>query len=381
MKRLSALVLLAASAAATFCQAPNKQLQGLEEYLRQQGFNSYREQSSTWGKGITHKLGAGFHFYITDTPPMHESMSQEQRETAVHVNDSLNAQRRRIMACGLDSIRRTFALLGAEAAESHLYEYHQFGTDTIRYSLVFPQEMEEVMPDSFCFRDPEIANFYYHRYKDTKGDGGIVESATLSHLITVPSGIRRGDMKAFDITAFEALILPELKPLMKKKGAKVYPVHWQHDAGFDDEVGKGLMYKTTSWSSPESEENLHTGLTTGSHYFIPIKHKAEATALCQRLYSLTLDYVNSHPEQCYNYEFMPPHFPYPGELYEVVRGGNRMGSNGYYLCLMKDKEGFHILSLREKGERWVPKDWQKLESYINGEKTYLKGMEPKEEKE
>ena len=84
MKRLSALVLLAASAAATFCQAPNKQLQGLEEYLRQQGFSSYREQSSTWGKGITHKLGAGFHFYITDNPPMHESMSQEQREKAVH---------------------------------------------------------------------------------------------------------------------------------------------------------------------------------------------------------------------------------------------------------------------------------------------------------
>ena len=62
MKRLSALVLLAASAAAAFCQKPNKQLQGLEEYLRQQGFSSYREQSSTWGKGITHKLGAGFHF-------------------------------------------------------------------------------------------------------------------------------------------------------------------------------------------------------------------------------------------------------------------------------------------------------------------------------
>jgi len=380
MKRLSALVLLAAFVAAAFSQEPNKQLQRLEEYLRQQGFSTYREQSSMWHRGITHKLGAGFHFYITDTPPMHESMSQEQKEKAIHANDSLNALRSKIMASGLDSIRHTFALLGAEAAESHLYEYHKFGTDTIRYSLVLPQEMEEVMPDSFDFRDPEIANFYYHRYKDTKGDGGIVESATLSHLITVPSGIRRGDLKAFDITAFEALILPELKPLMKKKGAKVYPIHWQHDAGFDDEVGKGLMYKTTSWSSPESEENLHTGLTTGSHYFIPIKHEAEATALCQRLYSLTLDYVNSHPEQLYNYEFMPSHFPYPGELYEVVRGGDRMGSNEYYLCLMKDKEGFHILSLREKGERWVPKDWQKLESYINGEKVYLKGMEPKEDK-
>lgn len=381
MKRLSALVLLAAFVAAAFSQEPNKQLQRLEEYLRQQGFSSYREQSSMWGRGITHKLGAGFHFYITDTPPMHESMSQEQKEKAIHANDSLNALRSKIMASGLDSIRHTFALLGAEAAESHLYEYHKFGTDTIRYSLVLPQEMEEVMPDSFSFRDPEIANFYYHRYKDTKGDGGIVESASLSHLITVPSGIRRGDMKPFDINAFETLIQPELKPLMKKKGAKVYPVHWQHDAGFNDEVGKGLMYKVTTTSSPESEENLHTGLTTGSHYFIPVRYEAEATALCHRLYSLALDYVNSHPGQLYNYKFMPSHFPYPGNLYEVVQADDWMGSNGYFLCLMKDKEGFHILSLKNKGERWVPKDWQKIESYINGEKTYLKGMEPKKEKE
>ena len=380
MKRLSALVLLAAFVAAAFSQEPNKQLQRLEEYLRQQGFSTYREQSSMWGRGITHKLGAGFHFYITDTPPMHESMSQEQKEKAFHANDYLNALRSKIMASGLDSIRHTFALLGAEAAESHLYEYHKFGTDTIRYSLVLPQEMEEVMPDSFSFRDPEIANFYYHRYKDTKGDGGIVESASLSHLITVPSGIRRGDMKPFDINAFETLIQPELKPLMKKKGAKVYPVHWQHDAGFDDEVGKGLMYKVTTTSSPESEENLHTGLTTGSHYFIPVRYEAEATALCHRLYSLALDYVNSHPGQLYKYEFMPSHFPYPGNLYEVVQADDWMGSNGYFLCLMKDKEGFHILSLKNKGERWVPEDWQKLESYINGEKVYLKGMEPKEDK-
>ena len=380
MKRLSALVLLAASAAAAFCQEPNKQLQRLEEYLRKQGFSSSREQSTTWGRGITHKMNTGFHFYITDNPPMHESMSQKQREKAIYMNDSLNAQRHRIMASSLDSIRRTFALLGAEAAESHLYEYHKFGTDTIRYSLVLPQEMEEVMPDSFSFRDPEIANFYYHRYKDTKGDGGIVESASLNHLITVSSGIRRDDMKAFDIEAFEVLILPELSPLMKKKGAKVYPVHWQHDAGFDDEVGRGLMYKATTWSSPEPEENLHIGLTTGSHYLIPARYEAEATALCQSLYSLALDYVNSHPEQLYNYEFMPSHFPYPGNLYEVVWGGDRTGSNGYYLCLMKDKEGFHILSLKSKGERWVPKDWQKLESYINGKITYLKGMEPKGDK-
>jgi len=39
---------------------------------------------------------------------------------------------------------------------------------------------------------------------------------------------------------------------------------------------------------------------------------------------------------------------------------------------MFDEDGYHILFLRNKGDRWIPKDWPKLKSYINGEMVYRK---------
>ena len=47
---------------------------------------------------------------------------------------------------------------------------------------------------------------------------------------------------------------------------------------------------------------------------------------------------------------------------------------------MCDEDGnYHILTLNNMGELWVPRDWQRLKSYINGERVYLKGMEPKKD--
>ena len=159
--------------------------------------------------------------------------------------------------------------------------------------------------------------------------------------------------------------------MMKLKGAKTYPVHWQHDEGFDDEVSEngGLQQKTTQWG------DSHTGLTTGTHYFIPLKYETEANALYQRLDSLAYGYISAHPEQAYVYEFTPPYFPI--NLCDMVKGVEHKGSDEYYLSFLRTQEGFHILSLRNKGERWVPREWWKLKSYINGKKTYFKGMEPK----
>ena len=181
-------------------------------------------------------------------------------------------------------------------------------------------------------------------------------------------------MQPFDIAALEALLLPELKPIMKLKGTKTYPVHWQHDEGFDDEVSEngGLQQKTTTWG------DSHTGLTTGTHYFIPKKYETEANALYQRLDSLAYGYISAHPEQPYVYLFTAAHFPI--NLRDVVYGVKYKGSDEYDLSFMVTQDGFHILTITSKGERWIPREWWKLKSYINGEIVYIKGMEPKEDK-
>ena len=42
------------------------------------------------------------------------------------------------------------------------------------------------------------------------------------------------------------------------------------------------------------------------------------------------------------------------------------------MSFMVTQDGFHILTITRKGERWIPREWWKLKSYINGEKTNLK---------
>jgi hypothetical protein len=39
------------------------------------------------------------------------------------------------------------------------------------------------------------------------------------------------------------------------------------------------------------------------------------------------------------------------------------------------EDGLHILSITSKGEGWMPVEWEKLKSWINGKKEYLEGIE------
>ncbi len=171
------------------------------------------------------------------------------------------------------------------------------------------------------------------------------------------------------VKAFEALIQPALKPLKKLKGVKTYPVYWRHDKGFDDDVVHGnLSQKTTRQST--YGDNSHTGLTTGTYYFIPSQYKDEVDALYKQLDSLTYDYINSHPEQPYQYDFSK-RIPVqnPGDL---LWGIPYEGSDDYNLKFTQDQEGYHILCLTTKGELWMPREWRKLKSYINGKLEYRK---------
>ncbi|MBR3857261.1 MAG: hypothetical protein IKM68_04680, partial [Bacteroidaceae bacterium] len=95
---------------------------------------------------------------------------------------------------------------------------------------------------------------------------------------------------------------------------------------------------------------------------------------------------NSHPEQPYSYKFTTE-FAGSDEshiihgLPDMVKGSIYKGSDEFYFCCKREEDGnYHILTLNSKGVYWVPCDYAILKSYINGEKVYLKGMEPKEDK-
>lgn len=353
---------------------PNQRLQQLDEFLQQQGINVSHSQTNVIDGSITHHMHA-LPNLVNLNPSFTQDMSEEEKQKLIHVYDSVNALRSQYFDNILDSIRITFASLGKKASVNYMYEYHKNGVDTISYSLAFLSENDTLQSSRFnnlvIFGTArEAALFDYHNgYSEFFG--GTEGIGNYNHSYSIPIGISLNDMQRFDTVAFSSHIQPVLKKLKKMKGVKAYPVYWRHDEGFmknDDFV---------FWTKRQGEysDNKHTGLTTGVHYFIPSQLKDEAKALYRQLDSLAYDYVNSHPRQPYTYNYLQG-FPYLN-LKNIVQGHSFKDDREYYLSCMCDEDGnYHILTLNNKGELWVPRDWPILKSYINGEKVYLKGMNP-----
>ena len=380
MKQLLTVILLASVAIAARSQQSNPQLHQLEQYLLEQGYGVSHTQSTGTERGISHQWSAMLSAYIIHPQSAIDStMSEAALRRIVHQYDSINHLRRQRLTHVLDSIRTTFARLGKDASESYLYEYHKDGTDTIKYSLAFRRDDGALRTyrynNSVYFNNAgEVALFDYTRSNDSDGHGA-TDWGYYSHLYTIGNDISWDDMQPFDHAAFEALIAPALKAAKKLKGAKAYPVYWRHDEGFNDDVGPNgnLVGKTVRQS--DYGHNSHYGLTTGTLYFIPIQHEAEAKALYRQIDSLAHSYVDSHPEQYYTYTFSSD-FRY-GNLRDMVRGQDIKGDASYDLKALADDAGFYILSINTKGELWIPRDWSRLKSYVNGKMEYLKGMKPK----
>lgn len=373
MKKVITLMLLVALCLTAQGQQLNAQLLQLENYFRQQGYKIRHTQSNSRGKeGIRHTYQA-FFSENTFAPSFVQAPSEEVRQMVLGKHDSIRVQRTKKLEQTIDSIRVTFALLGKQASESYMYEYHKDDTDTIKYSLAFRLDDDSLhatrIKNNVYFSNArEVASFDYYKSHDNRRNGDVMLGNYI-HWCDEPNGIAYDEMKPFDIAAFEALIQPVLKPVKKLKGVKTYPVYWRHDKGFDDNIVNGhLSHKTTRQSM--YGDNGHTGLTTGTYYFIPEQYEKEANVLYEQLDSIACDYINRHPEQPYEYDFSK-RIPVlnPGDL---LRGVGYKDSDEYYLKWTRDDVGFHILFLTSKGELWMPRDWRKLKSYINGELIYRK---------
>lgn len=367
MKKLTTFVLLVLVCLTAQGQTPNAQFRQLTNYLYRKGFDVVHSQSS----------GGGFlchQWSVIISPMMLKSQlgvkidGNEDPYVRQQLIDSIKALRQQEFVEVLDSIRHTFARVSKDATESYLYEFHKNGVDTIKYSLGVARDSsspffsgEDNRGERFYVDVRELFEFRYQAKASVdKGMGG---GSLVYCFNDYNSDLSWDDMKPFDNTAFEQLIQPVLKRAMKLKGAKEYPVYWRHDKGFDDNVGGGgLLQKEVSLKN--------WGLTTGIDYFIPFQHEEATHALLRELDSLSHGYVDAHPEQRYRYYFPSRFFPKNGQT--IVRGEHWEHTADYTLMYRLEPDGFHILNLCTDGDFWVPRDWYKLKSYINGEKVYRK---------
>lgn len=365
----------------------NPRLRQLEDYLREHSHGIKFTQKSDGDGDVWYSWRAEIDAIgkKENKPSVTPEMNKEAMLQTIHIRDSINALVRRQYEDAVDSIRIAFSSVRKDAAESYMYEYHRGSADTISYSVVFRNDAYEDAKFSTEKQRSEEGNnessdWWFHAdsldFYFYQGPFG-----HYSHYRNEPNGLTKEDRKPFDIAAFEAHIHPALEPLMKLQGAKSYPVYWQHDKGYEDEVGSrgNLLYGFSLYNI------WPAGQTTGTYYFIPAQYKAEP--IFDRLDSLAYDYVNHHPEQPYTYHHIPI----------ILRIDNRYGSifcdvfhhvndmvesdddeidsnNGtkYNLRCYQDEDGLHILSLTTKGILWIPKNFQKMKRWVNGKATYRK---------
>ena len=376
MNRLYALIGLVALAVTAFAQttteAPNQRLRQLEETLIEQGY----EMSFWQTNANANKISCSW------------NISPVVRGSAISYKpmpDSIIARRQQRLERALDAIREAFTDLGKEATESQQYEYHKDGTDTIEYSLgfmspEFKRKQNSSVNDlrmNFIFHAHEYASFYYRK----NADGW--DASNYSHTHVAHHDVAPKDMKSFDVAAFEAQIQPVLKSATSLKGAYSCPFEWRHDKGYQENADLHSIYF--------SDGVYDYGVAKGTRYFIPAQYKDEANRLYLQLQSLARDYVNQHPDQYYHY-FHSPDLPYPDVddesrwriensfNHRLLRGplsvNERPSSKKcYFLFFIRRGEGLHILSFLGDGEIWMPKDWDKVKSYVNGKVVYFKEAE------
>ena len=358
---------------------PNERLRELEQTLKEQGFGLSHIQRS--GRGIEHRWMSTM--YLSGEAPrisheLWQKMSKSDLQAFKQRIDSMEAVRQQRVGEAITTIRSTLSNLAAEASESYMYEVHHQDCDTIRLSMAWRDgdlALTSWRGDGGVHYSNarEAVSFQYERPSGQKDGRG-----HYTHIYTDPYPEPMGDIKSFDGEAFQAVLSPCLKRLLKLKGSKKYPVYWRHDEGYEESVGDKLIYKVTLQS--DYGDNKHTGLTTGDLYFIPKTYESEALELLATLDSLSHDYVEGHYDQDYTYHFNPQ-FSY-GNAVPIVSGSNwpdkQPISTEHALYASRDENGFYILLIKTEGELWMPRDFTKLKSWINGEQTYFKGMKPKD---
>lgn len=299
----------------------------------------------------------------------------DSRSFACNWSIGSGAQGVKLLATALDSIRAAFIDLSKEEAATYMYENHKDCSDTIEYSVGFFDGTGNLKPSNtynrvWFYNAKEQAYFSYHKNCDDGDTGKYWHGYVSDNPISV---------KSFDVEAFKKHIQPAFAVLKSLKGAATYPVYWRHDKEYEHLLTSGEISMRMGL-----ENATHEGLVTGSHYFIPAQYKAETNALYRQLDSLTFDYLNRYPEQLHRYSTSSalPYATADNSLQHIPASkllGHGFGYDivnyDYYFHFYLMEDGLHILSITSKGEGWMPKEWQKLKSWINGKKEYLKGAE------
>ena len=277
--------------------------------------------------------------------------------------------------------------------ESYHFEKHQLGIDTVRYSICLNRGPEhrityDSLQDCQVYSrelGPETITFNYETHqklcgKHFEGWGNI----EYSKVEPLPASLVPATAKKYEPVCFDwDLYLQSIMPILNQKGISQRKFKWSQDKDFARKA-RGSNIDDYSIIYYNKYDALAVGETNGTLFFIPSDQKAFAEQVLKDIDAATLKYVLLHPEQTYAYKyntfFNSPNY-WPRYDQEMIRSTtlNKDGIQNF-VYIGADEKGYCFLLLNTKGNLFFPKEFSSLKFFVNGEKTYFKGMKPKEDK-
>lgn len=292
--------------------------------------------------------------------------------------DSLLQRDRKLQERRLAAVRRTLDELQAVARESYHYEYHHDGQDTIVYSMNLSHNDEWVTiygeHNHRKFHTDESLYFSYHPYhqKEMGFAGG------LEYMVTLPQD-------SFDITPYtEEMLATDIDSLFRLHRIKPRKALWQHDQEFSKAYLESIKHTGDYlYCRGGGDINHLGGVTNATIYTVPLNRAQLAQQLLASYDSLAQQYTKHlHSEAHYTYRY---HTTFKEPIWApllTITSADRLSESPFmYTCqldLKRDEFGYHFVVAQTQGTSWMPRHWPSTKRDMNGQRTYFKGMKPKD---
>ena len=345
-------------------------IDGLKKYLESQGFKyemvykedrHFKRENCVMSRTLNIKA------------PQNNDFATDSDRQAIQVRlDSLSLVEQHKMKLVTDSVRKYFYSLASKSTNSDFYERRKDGKDTVKYVLDF-YDSYSVQSTFLNYPVSNVSGrLSFNFYQNLRDD-------SLKHQMKCTLGFYQAETcinkksKAFDVKAYDSVITSSFQQLIDKKIAQKTPVFWRINDYIPKE-GEILIDKNVY--DVISHDKPLQGTIQGTHYFISAKYKEDGKRQLQLIDSLTLDYIDKHPNQTYYYG---PDFPFSTPIRHTCfianyENGFNFNNSGSYTCLLyEDKDGMHVFSIsNEYKDLWFPREFTKLERWENGKGKYIK---------
>lgn len=329
--------------------------------------NNYK-QKINHGDGVVmyvHNDVIGKHFLCTKecgTSNDSGDMTTEEVELA-------NANNGKIFDAIFKAVGNNLDSLMQISEESYHHESHVNGNDTIIYDICIKNGEDTVkaikaIDGSMIFPNAlETVSLNFTTSKKACG-----KHVSGMGILSYNKNVYLPDRKSY---LFEKEpYLKKIIPLLKQKGIESWKFTWAQGADFDVDANFG---KEFAWG--ESMEFTNEGHTTGTMYFIPREKKDLAEAIFTSIDSITLAHTDLHPKQMFRYEYNVPErvlqnveAKHIAQLFDGSTGEEYVSTK---VLLGATPEGYYVAVMDVTNSLFVPHEWYKLKSFVDGKKKYI----------